>query len=91
MTILSFDLKFDLDLQPTSTISNGISTPQGEHLCQIILKSMHRCTSYGSDKSRWMHAQTTHRHQTEVVTTMSRSLQAGSTITYVVDCHGKGS
>ena len=38
--------KCDLDLQPTWTnISNGTSTPWGEHLCQIILKSMHKCRS----------------------------------------------
>ena len=36
--------KCDLDLQPTWTkVSN-------EQLCQIILKSMHKCTGYGSDK-----------------------------------------
>ena len=26
------------------------STPDGEHLCQIILKSIHNCRSYGPDK-----------------------------------------
>ena len=32
-------LECDLDLQPTqANISNGTSTPQGEHLCKIILK-----------------------------------------------------
>ena len=67
----------DFDLQPTWTnISNDTSTSQGQ-LCQIILKSMHTCTSYGPDKSGQMdnadthitHAQHTHIHQTEVVTT----------------------
>ena len=49
----------DLDLQPTWTnVSNGISPCQGEQLCQIILKSMHKCRSYGSDKSGRMHART---------------------------------
>ena len=39
--------KCDLDLQPTGTnVSNGTSTSQGEQLCQIILKSMHKCRSY---------------------------------------------
>ena len=43
--------KCDLDLQPTRTnVSNGTSTPQGEQLCQTILKSMHKCRSYGPDK-----------------------------------------
>ena len=43
--------KSDLDLQPTWTNdSNGTSTPQGQQLCQIILKSMHKCRSYGPDK-----------------------------------------
>ena len=43
--------KCDLDIQPTWTIfSNGIATPQGEHLSQIILKFIHNCRSYGPDK-----------------------------------------
>ena len=29
---------------------NGTSTLPGEHLCQIILKYMHKCRSYGPDK-----------------------------------------
>ena len=41
----------DLDLQPTQTnVSNGITTPLGEHLCKIILKSMIKCRSYCQDK-----------------------------------------
>ena len=39
-------------------------------LCQIILKSMHKCWSSGSDKSRQMHAYT-HIYQTKLVTAMS--------------------
>ena len=52
MTILSFDLQvLPLDLQTTQTnVSNGTTTPQGDHLCKIILKSMHRYRSYGPDK-----------------------------------------
>ena len=43
--------KCNPDLQFTCTnVSNGTSTPEGEKLCKIILKSMHKCTSYGSDK-----------------------------------------
>ena len=43
--------KCDLDLQPTWTnVSNGTSPPRGQQLCKIILKSMHKCTSYGLDK-----------------------------------------
>ena len=43
--------KCDLDIQPTWTnVSNGTVTPQGEQLCQIILKSMHKCRSNGWDK-----------------------------------------
>ena len=42
--------KCDLDLQPTQTnVSNGTTTCQ-EYLCKIILKSMHKCRSYGLDK-----------------------------------------
>ena len=37
-----------LDPQPTkTTVSNGTTTPQGEHMCKIILKSMHKCRSQG--------------------------------------------
>ena len=40
--------KCDLDLQPTWTnVSNGNATPKGEQLCQVILKSMHKCRNYG--------------------------------------------
>ena len=49
--------------------------PQGSQLCQILLKSMHKCESYGPDKPRQMHA----RRYTEVVISMSLSLQAGLT------------
>jgi len=43
MAILTFDL-CDLDLEPTwQNVSNDTS-------CQIILKSMHKCRSYGPDK-----------------------------------------
>ena len=36
---LCVNIKCDLDLQPTRTnVSNDITTPQGEQLCQIILK-----------------------------------------------------
>ena len=30
--------------------SNGTTAPQGEHLCKISLKSMHKCRSYGPDE-----------------------------------------
>ena len=41
---------YDHYFQPTPTnVSNGTTTPQGEHLCKIILKSMHKCRSYGPD------------------------------------------
>ena len=48
-----YDLTFkcDLHLQPTwANVSNGTATSQEEQLCQFILKSMHICRSYGSDK-----------------------------------------
>ena len=42
---------YDLDLQPTwKNVSNGTSPPRGQQVCKIILKSMHKCTSYGPDK-----------------------------------------
>ena len=38
-------------IQPTWTdVSNDNATPQTEELCQKILKSMHKCRSYGPDK-----------------------------------------
>ena len=43
--------KCDLDFQLTRTnVSNGTTTPQGEQLCQIFLKSMHESRIYGPDK-----------------------------------------
>ena len=45
-----FDL-CDLDLQPTwKNVSNGTFPFREQKLCIIILKSMHKCTSYGPDK-----------------------------------------
>ena len=44
-------LKCDLDLQPTWTnVSNGTFPSRRQQLCKIILKSMHKCSSYGQDK-----------------------------------------
>ena len=55
-------------------------------MCQIILKSMHKCTSYGPDKSGWMDAQrTTHTHRTECVTTISCSSRVGLTKMKIVE------
>ena len=31
-------------------VSTGTSPPRGHQLCRIILKSMHKCTSYGQNK-----------------------------------------
>ena len=53
---------FDLYLTPMTltfnllenNFSNGTSPPQGQQLCKIILKSLHKCTSYGPDKlNKW--------------------------------------
>ena len=73
MAILSFDLQADLDFQPIRiNVSNGTTTPQEEQLCQIILKSMHKCRRYGPDKSI-----RTHIHLTKFVTAMSRFIVRG--------------
>ena len=45
-------LSFDLQVWPwpstyLNNVSNGTSTPRGQQLWHIILKSMHKCTSYG--------------------------------------------
>ena len=43
--------KCDIDLQPIlGNVSNGIATLQEEQLCQIILKFIYKCRSYGADK-----------------------------------------
>ena len=42
--------KWDLDLQHTWINTSNDTSSQGEQLCQIILKSMHKCRSYGPDK-----------------------------------------
>ena len=57
-------------------MSNGTSPPQGQQLCQIILKCMHYCTSYGPDKSGQTHGRA-HIHRTKIVTTMSRLPASG--------------
>ena len=64
-SILVYD-HFDIYLTPVTLtfnlprkkFSNGTSPPQGQLLCQIVLKSMHYCTSYGPDKSGRAHART---------------------------------
>ena len=52
-------------------VSNGTSTgtspPQGQQLCQIILKSIHKCRSYGPDKSRQTYTGM-HIHLSKIVT-----------------------
>ena len=59
-------------------VSNDTSPSQGQQLCQIVLKSMHYCTSYGPDKCGWTHGRT-HIHRTKIVTTacMSRLPASG--------------
>ena len=52
MTFYHLTFMCDLDLQPTQiNVSNGTTTPQGERLYKIILKSMHKCGSYGLDNT----------------------------------------
>ena len=49
---------FDLNLTPVTltlilsekSVSNGTFPPQGQRLCKMILKFMHKCTCYGPDK-----------------------------------------
>ena len=63
---------FDLYLTPVTLtfnlpkhISNETFPPQGQQLCQIVLKSMHKCTSYDPDTSGRTHGRTntrTHAH-----------------------------
>ena len=70
--LTSVTLTFNLP----KNVSNGTSPPQGQQLCQIVLKSMHYCTSNGSDKSGRTHG-CTHIHQTKIVTTMSHLSASG--------------
>ena len=62
-------------------VSNDTSPPHGQQLCQIVLKSMHYCSSYGPDKSGRTHGALTHGrthiHRTKIVTTMSRLPASG--------------
>ena len=67
---------FDLYLTPVTltfnipqNVSYVTSPPQGQQLCQIVLKSMHYCTSYGPDKFG--------RTDAQIVTTMSRLPPSG--------------
>ena len=47
-TILSFDLQvWPWPLTYLNNCFRWTATPQGEQLCQIIVKSMHNCRSYG--------------------------------------------
>ena len=69
-----------LTLNLPKNVSNGTSPPQGQQLCQFVLKSMHYCTSYGLDKSGRTHARMhrrTHIHQTKIVRAMSRLPASG--------------
>ena len=48
-----FDLyltRVTLTFNLPKNVTNDTSPPQGQQLCQIVLKSMHYCTSYGPDK-----------------------------------------
>ena len=62
-------------------VSNGTSPPKGQQLCQIILKAMHKCRSYGPDKSGRTHARTraqcAHTKLSKKVTAMSRFTASG--------------
>ena len=53
---------FDLYLTPVAltfnllkNVSNSNFPPQGQQLCQIVLKSLHYCTSYGPDRFERTH------------------------------------
>ena len=56
-TSLIYD-HFDLYLTPVTltfnlpekNVSNGTFPPRGQQLCKLILKRMHKCTSYAPDK-----------------------------------------
>ena len=80
-----YDMTFknDLDFQSIQiNVSNGTSTLRGKQLRQNSMKSNYKYTNYDSDKSRQMHTQNAsgHIHSTEIVTTISRSLQTDSII-----------
>ena len=47
-------------------VSNGTFPPRGQQLCQIVLKSMHYCTSYDPDKFGRTHGSTDARTYTEL-------------------------
>ena len=53
-----------------------MSPPQRQQLCQIILKSMHKCRSYGLDKPGRTNARM-HVYLSKIVTAMSRFTTSG--------------
>ena len=64
---------FDLYLTPVTltfnlpkNVSDSTSPPQGQKLFQIVLKSMHYCTSYWPDKSGRTHGRIDARTYTEL-------------------------
>ena len=75
--------KTDLELQPTWTnVLNGTSTPEGQQLCQIILKSIHKCTTYGLDKlCLWPFYHLTVKCNLETQPTWTNSSNGTSTLT----------
>ena len=60
-------------------VSNGTSPPQGQQVCQIILKSIHNCRNYDPDKADGRtHPRTiTHIHLSKKVTAMSHFTASG--------------
>ena len=67
-----------VSFQPTWTNNpNGTSTPQGEQLCQIILKCMHKCRSYGLNKlNSWPFHPLTFKCDLDLQLTWSRQIRA---------------
>ena len=59
-------------------VSNGTFPPQGQQLCQIVLKSMHYCTLLSGQiqTCAWTNGRTD-IHRTKIVTTMSRFPASG--------------
>ena len=53
-----FDLYLTLTFNLSKNVSNGSFPPQGQQLCQIVLKSMHYLTSYGPNKFGRTHGRT---------------------------------
>ena len=67
--------KYELDLDPTWTnVLYGTPKHDGKQYCQIILKSIQNCRSYGRDKFGRTHTRTLYCHWDKYVSLIASGL-----------------